>query len=127
MEQTVTPYLLYADVEGAAAFLTQAFGFTEVDRTVGAAGGTHLELETERGGRIYAGQPPAGYKNPRDVGRTSIVYVLVPDVDAHHDRAKAAGAEVIEELVDTPFGHRRYTCRDPQGHEWSFAQVMRET
>jgi uncharacterized glyoxalase superfamily protein PhnB len=30
----------------------------------------------------------------------------------------------VEELVDLPFGHRRYTCRDPQGHEWSFAQAL---
>ena len=45
------------------------------------------------------------------------MYVLVDDVDAHHERAKAAGAVIVEELVDTPFGHRRYTCDDPQGHE----------
>jgi uncharacterized glyoxalase superfamily protein PhnB len=48
----------------------------------------------------------------------------VSAVDAHHDRAKAEGATIVEELVDLPFGHRRYTCRDPQGHEWSFAQVI---
>lgn len=122
--QTVTPYLLYEDVEAALEFLTRTFGFREVDRQTGAAGGTHLELETELGGRIYAGQPPAGYRNPREIGRTSMVYVLVDDVDAHHGRAKAQDAEIIEELVTLPFGHRRYTARDPQGHEWSFAQVL---
>jgi uncharacterized glyoxalase superfamily protein PhnB len=122
--QLVTPYLLYEDVEQAAEFTTRAFGFREVDRAVGAAGGTHLELESEAGGRVYAGQPPAGYRNPSTVGRTSMVYVIVDDVDAHHDRAKAEGATIIEELVTLPFGHRRYTARDPQGHEWSFAQVL---
>jgi uncharacterized glyoxalase superfamily protein PhnB len=124
MTQAVTPYLLYEDGEGAAAFLTRAFGFREVDRAIGGAGGVHLELETELGGRIYAGQAPAEYRNPSAVGRTSLVYVLVPEVDGHYDRAKGEGAEIVEELVDTPFGHRRYTCRDPQGHEWSFAQVL---
>lgn len=126
MTQTVTPYLLYEDVEAAAAFLVRAFGFREVDRQVGAAGGTHLELETELGGRVYAGQPPAAFRNPSEVGRTSMNYVIVADADAHHDRAKAAGAEIIEEPVTLPFGHRRYTARDPQGHEWSFAQVLDE-
>lgn len=29
-------------------------------------------------------------------------YVLVDDVNAHHDRAKAAGATIIEELIDMP-------------------------
>jgi len=122
--QPVTPYLLYEDGEAASEFVARAFGVREVDRQVGAAGGMHLELETELGGRIYAGQAPAGYRNPSQVGRTSMLYVIVEDVDAHHDRAKAEGAEIIEELVTLPFGHRRYTARDPQGHEWSFAQVL---
>jgi uncharacterized glyoxalase superfamily protein PhnB len=122
MAQSVTPYLLYEDAEAAIEFLTQAFGFREVDRTIGALGGLHAELETPAGGRIYLGAPPSDeFRGPATVGRTSLVYVLVDDVDAHHDRAKAAGAAIVEELVDTPFGHRRYTCDDPQGHEWSFA------
>ena len=122
MTQVVTPYLLYADAESAAEFFTRAFGFREVDRQVGGGGGVHLEFETDLGGRLYAGQPGAGYRNPAEVGRTSLVYLLVGAVDAHHDRARAEGATVIEELVDMPYGHRRYTCRDPQGHEWTFAQ-----
>jgi uncharacterized glyoxalase superfamily protein PhnB len=124
MAQTVTPYLLYEDAEEAAAFLTRAFGFNEVDRQIGGAGGLHLELETELDGRIYAGQPPAGFRNPEAVGRTSLVYVLVAAVDAHHDRAKAEGATITEELIDLPFGQRRYSCLDPEGHEWAFAQVI---
>ena len=124
MIQPVTPYLLYEDGAAAAEFLTRAFGFREVDRQVGAAGGMHLELETAAGGHIYAGQPPAGFRNPAEVGRTSMIYVIVNDVDQHHDRAKAEGATIVEELVTLPFGHRRYTARDPQGHEWSFAQVL---
>ena len=124
MAQTVTPYLLYEDVEAASTFLTRAFGFREIDRQTGGAGGLHLEFETELGGRIYAGQPPAGFRNPAAVGRTSIVYGIVAGVDAHYDRAKAEGATITEELVDLPFGHRRYSCRDPQGHEWAFVQVL---
>jgi uncharacterized glyoxalase superfamily protein PhnB len=122
-QQQVHPYLLYEDGEVAIEFLTNAFGFREVDRAIGAAGGFHAELEVSPGGgRIYLGQPPSGFRNPAEVGRTSLTHVLVDDVDGHHDRAKAAGAEIIEELTETPFGHRRYGCRDPQGHEWFFAQ-----
>jgi uncharacterized glyoxalase superfamily protein PhnB len=124
LAQPVTPYLLYEDGEAAAAFITSAFGFREVDRAVGGAGGVHLEFETELGGRVYAGQAPPPFRSPAEVGRTSLVYVLVPDVAAHYERAKNEGAQIVEELVDTPFGHRRYTCRDPQGHEWSFAEVV---
>jgi uncharacterized glyoxalase superfamily protein PhnB len=122
--QTVTTYLLYEDGEAAAEFIVRAFGFREVDRATGAAGGLHVELESELGGRLYLGTAPQPYSNPADVGRTAMVYVLVPDVDAHHDRAVREGADVFEQLVDLPFGHRRYSCRDPQGHEWSFATVL---
>jgi uncharacterized glyoxalase superfamily protein PhnB len=125
MAQQVTPYLLYEDGEAAIAFLTEAFGFREVDRAIGAAGGLHAELEVSPGGgRVYVGQPPQGFRNPAEVGRTSLVHVMVDEVDAHCERAKSAGAMLVEELTDTPFGHRRYGCRDPQGHEWYFAQVL---
>ena len=91
-------------------------------RDTGAAGGVHLELGVGTdGSHVFVGAPPEGFEGPAKVGRTSLVYILVDDVDAHHDRATAAGALVVEPLNDTPFGHRRYSCRDPQGHEWSFA------
>lgn len=126
MTQTVTPYLLYEDGVAAIDFLTRAFGFREVNRATGAAGGLHAELAAgSDGARVYLGQPPAGYRNHAAVGITSEVYVLVDDVDAHYARAVAAGASIIEEPNDLPFGHRRYGCRDPQGHEWFFAQPLR--
>ncbi len=126
MEQTVTPYLLYEDGEAAIAFLARAFGFREIDRATGAAGGLHAELEVEGGrGRVYLGQPPAGFRNPATVGRTCLVYVLLEDgLDEHCERARAAGARVVEEPNDLPFGQRRYGCADPQGHEWYFAQPI---
>jgi uncharacterized glyoxalase superfamily protein PhnB len=124
MTQQVTPYLLYADGEAAIRFLTDAFGFREVDRTIGGAGGLHAELEVPGGGRIYVGQPPEGFRNPSEAGRTSLVFVLLDEVDQHCERARKAGAEIVEELADQPTGHRRYGCRDPQGHEWFFAQAL---
>jgi uncharacterized glyoxalase superfamily protein PhnB len=123
--QAITPYLLYEDGEAAIEFLSRAFGFREVDRTIGSAGGLHAELELpSTGGRIYLGQPSGEFQNPGAVGATSHVYALVDDVDAHHERATAAGAIITEELNDLPFGHRRYGCVDPQGHEWYFAQPI---
>jgi uncharacterized glyoxalase superfamily protein PhnB len=125
MRQTITPYLLYEDGEAAIEFAGRAFGFREVGRAIGGAGGLHAELALgPAGARIYLGQPPGDFRNPAVVGRTSSLYVLVDDVDAHHDRAKAAGAQITEELNDLPFGHRRYGCLDPQGHEWFFAQPI---
>ena len=124
MAQQVWPYLLYEDAEAAIEFLTRAFGFREVERTTGGAGGLHAELDLD-GRRTYVGQPPEGFQNPAKVGRTSLVFVLIDGVDAHYERARAEGAQIVEEPSDiTAAGHRRYGCRDPQGHEWFFAQTL---
>jgi PhnB protein len=124
MSQTVTPYLLYEDAGAASEFLCRAFNFREIRREAGSDGGTHLEFETPLGGVVFAGQPGPGYANPRTAGRTSLTYVLVADVDAHYEQARTAGAEVFEEPADQEYGHRRYSCHDPQGHEWSFASEL---
>jgi uncharacterized glyoxalase superfamily protein PhnB len=125
MTQIVTPYLLYEDGEAAMEFLMRAFGFGVIDRSTGGAGGLHAELEVARGGgRVYLGQPPGDFRNPSQIGATSQVYVIVDAVDAHYERARAAGAEISEEPNDLPFGHRRYGCVDPQGHEWFFAELI---
>ena len=60
-------------------------------------------------------------KLPAEVGGvgTQSAYVIVTDLDAHHDRAVAAGADVVYPLCDAPVG-RMYSCRDPEGHLWSF-------
>jgi uncharacterized protein YceH (UPF0502 family) len=124
-EQRIAPYLLYEDAEAAIGWLERAFGFREVDRSTGAAGGLHVELSVdEHGTFVYLGQPPSGFRGPADVGSTSLVWVLADDVDAHYERARAAGAEILEELNDAPTGHRRYGCADPQGHQWWFARPL---
>ena len=45
---------------------------------------------------------------------------MVEDADAHHARAKAAGAEIVMELMDTDYGSRDYAARDPEGNVWNF-------
>jgi uncharacterized glyoxalase superfamily protein PhnB len=50
--------------------------------------------------------------------------VYVDDVDAHYERAKAAGATIELELTTYPWGDRRYQAIDPEGHHWGFAQHM---
>jgi uncharacterized glyoxalase superfamily protein PhnB len=44
---------------------------------------------------------------------------VVDDPDAHYERARAAGAEIVRELIDEEFGSRGYTARDPEGNLWS--------
>jgi uncharacterized glyoxalase superfamily protein PhnB len=54
------------------------------------------------------------------------VYVFVDDVDAHCDTARGAGAEIVMGPVEMPFGDRLYLALDHEGHEWYFAQHVRD-
>ena len=48
------------------------------------------------------------------------LYVVVEDPDAHHERAVAAGAQIVRAMRDEEYGSRGYTARDPEGNVWSF-------
>jgi uncharacterized glyoxalase superfamily protein PhnB len=50
--------------------------------------------------------------------------VMVDDVDAHHARAVAAGAEVVGEPRDESYGYREYDARDLEGGLWSFMSPL---
>jgi hypothetical protein len=49
----------------------------------------------------------------------------VDDVRAHCDRARAAGAEIVQEPTDQPYGDRTYRALDLEGHVWNFRQSVR--
>jgi uncharacterized glyoxalase superfamily protein PhnB len=125
MTQTITPYLLYADCAGALDWLARAFGFEEVLRFTGPHGYVnHAEMKLGDAS-IMMGDPGDDYRNPRELGQDTVgIYVLVDDVDAHFERARAAGAEILREPTDEEYGHRRYDVLDPEGHRWYFAQEI---
>ncbi|HEY1324453.1 MAG TPA: VOC family protein [Streptosporangiaceae bacterium] len=123
----VSPYLLYEDVDAAVEWLTKAFGFTETVRMPGQDGKTvHAELR-HGGGLVMLGNPGPGYRNPRHLGgATQLVYIYVADVDAHYRQAVAAGAHILREPAEQFYGDRTYGAADPEGHQWSFAQHVRD-
>ncbi len=110
----IYPFMRYADADAALKWLGQAFGFKE--RAVYRAGDgddspiQHAEISLGPGIVMF------GQGDPSDKG----VYIAVDDADAHYEQAKAAGAEIVREIEDTPYGSREYTARDPEGHVWSF-------
>jgi uncharacterized glyoxalase superfamily protein PhnB len=50
------------------------------------------------------------------------VMIYVDDVDAHLERAKSAGAVILREPKDEPYG-RLYNAADLAGHRWMFMQA----
>ncbi|TML65433.1 MAG: glyoxalase/bleomycin resistance/extradiol dioxygenase family protein [Actinobacteria bacterium] len=123
----ITPYLLYEDVDAALDWLVGAFGFTEDVRMKGPDGrANHAEIRLGDG-VVMMGHPGPDYQNPkRRGGATQLVYVYVDDVDKHFATAKAAGAGVLSEPADQFYGDRMYSAEDPEGHQWSFAQHVRD-
>jgi uncharacterized glyoxalase superfamily protein PhnB len=113
----VIPTFKYQDAMGAIDFLERAFGFER--KAVYEDGGTvhHAELTHGRG-MVMLGSVGAG--DPQFETKHSSVYMIVPDADAVHERAAAAGAEITRELQDTDYGSREFAARDPEGNVWSF-------
>jgi uncharacterized glyoxalase superfamily protein PhnB len=48
--------------------------------------------------------------------------VRVDDADRHRDRAAEAGARILDEPTDYPYGERQYNAEDLGGHRWTFSQ-----
>jgi uncharacterized glyoxalase superfamily protein PhnB len=114
---TFYPSLLYDDAPAAIDWLERAFGFrrqTVVDGPDGTV--AHAELAYGDGIVMLGSRATSTIGQPGE----QAIYVAVEDPDAHHDRAKAAGAEIVRELVDTEYGSRDYGARDPGGHQWHF-------
>ncbi len=123
----IVPYLLYEDAAGAIEFLTRAFGLRERLRVPTEDGRvSHAELELD-GSPLMLGEPGPDYRGPKSAGtRHTLVHVNVDDVDSHCEHARAAGATIIEEPAEQPYGDRRYAAEDPEGHQWFFARHMRD-
>jgi uncharacterized glyoxalase superfamily protein PhnB len=123
----VMPTVRYRDVSAAIAWLCAAFGM-EVHRVVAGEGGAPRYAELSFGGNLLMIVPIEDTAfgrlmvQPDEIGgvETQICYLHVEDVAVHWARARAAGAEIVLDLEDEANSGRGYSCRDPEGHVWSF-------
>jgi uncharacterized glyoxalase superfamily protein PhnB len=138
MAQQIVPFIGYEDAAGAIDWLERAFGFAEDASVRHEADGTIGHAELELGGaRIYV-STPRDYANPHRMRETSELarraydnpwvidghFVEVDDLDAHYERARAAGATILREPEEPGIGFRIYTAEDPEGHRWMFGQRL---
>jgi uncharacterized glyoxalase superfamily protein PhnB len=111
----IFPALRYRDANAALEFLGTAFGFEEKAVHRGEDGTIHhAEL------RLGAGMIMFGERPDASASDSHTVYVVVEDPDAHHDRARDAGAEIVRGPEDMDYGSREYGARDLEGNLWSF-------
>ena len=122
--------LSYLDPKAAFQWLETAFGF-EPTMVISDADGNLLHSEMTFGdGLIMVGSEWSDEtRSPKSLGgkTTQTVHIhLKEDVDAHCERARAAGAEILMEPAEQFYGDRTYRARDPEGHVWTFSQTVRE-
>lgn len=116
----IFPALRYRDAPAAIEWLGKAFGF-ERQFVVPGEGNTvaHAQLKLGAGMIMMGSGGKPDPTNPWATERAG-TYVVIKDIDAHYEQAKAAGAKIERPLADTDYGAREYSARDCDGHLWSF-------
>lgn len=121
------PCLHYRDVPAALEWLCRAFDFERQQVFEDPqAGIIHAQLSFGNGMLMLGPVSDTAFsrqlRQPDEVGgaSTQSIYVVVNSADALYTQAKAAGAEIVIELKDEDYGGRGFSCRDLEGHLWSF-------
>ena len=109
-EAAVIPELPYPDVREAVDWLSRAFGFEE-----------RLQIGDHRAQLVYESGAVIAIRGDAP---GSTLLVRVDDANAHHARAAEAGAKIISEPEDYPYGERQYSAVDPGGHRWTFSESI---
>ncbi len=125
--RAVVPHIMVDDAAAAIAFYREAFAAREEFR-INTADGKVLHAEVVVGdavlmlGDASTEEAEGGaFAAPASLGGTSVtLHVFVPDVDALAERARSAGAEVLQPPTDMFHGDRTVVLKDPSGHMWVF-------
>lgn len=116
----VIPVLAYPDVDQAAAWLCNAFGFTVRLRIF------HHRIQLNVGeGALVVRELREG-ESAGELGGGHSVMIRVDNADAHCERARKNGAQITQEPTTYPFGERQYNAEDLAGHSWTFSQSVED-
>jgi uncharacterized glyoxalase superfamily protein PhnB len=126
---TLSSALIYEDPRAALDWLERAFGFArEVVISDPQGQLVHAEMRYAEGSIMIGAKWAEFTASPLNIGgrNTQSLHVhLAEDLAAHCERARAAGAAILQEPADQFWGDRTYRARDPEGHVWTFAQSIR--
>jgi len=131
-ENVFTSSVFYQDPKAALDWLGSAFGFELIMLIESPGDRRAIHSEMGLGGRgrlMVGGEWDARLRSPRSVdgANTQSLHVeLEQDLDAHCERARAAGAVIVQEPEDQFYGARTYRALDCEGHMWTFSQWVRD-
>jgi uncharacterized glyoxalase superfamily protein PhnB len=126
--------LSYRDPIAAMRWLETAFGFEPSMLVTDQEGRVAFAEMTYRGAPIGFMQE---WESPELIGEarmrsplsadgvnTGFFRIEVEDARAHCDKARTAGARIVQDPADQHYGARTYRALDPEGHVWNFSQAI---
>lgn len=118
---TFYPSVLYRDADAAMNWLERTLGFERrEDHRYEDGRVRHAEL-CLGSAIVMLGSAGVGREPFRSLPASgSLIYCAVQDVDALFERAREASTEIPIEPMDTDYGSRDFTVRDPEGNLWAF-------
>ncbi|HPE29640.1 MAG TPA: VOC family protein [Parvularculaceae bacterium] len=127
---SLTSALCYRNPKAALDWLEKAYGF-EPAMIISDANGdiAHSEMRFGECLIMIGNEWTEDHKSPASIEgkNTQTVHVhLEEDIDAHCERARKAGAEILMEPETQFYGDRTYRARDPEGHIWTFGQMVKQ-
>lgn len=119
--QTVIPTLRYDDANQAIRWLADAFGLTEHFVVRNAEGGVeHAQLAWRSSLVMLGDLQDDAHDLPHRHGSLALTAESAAQVDELYERSLAAGARVVQPVIDTDYGSHAFTVADYEGNHWHF-------
>ena len=123
--QPLLPRLGYTNAEAAIEYLTTTFGLVEAGRYPPQGEIAYAELSFHGLVVLSISTNHEAARSPQTLKDTNLeLFLDVDDVDAHWEKSKASGAEILSPPKDQFWGERTYTVRDLEGYRWIFRQPI---
>ncbi|WP_284380465.1 VOC family protein [Litoribrevibacter albus] len=125
----LTPCLTVEEPEKSINFYELAFGFETIGNPIVKEGLVifaemfclEARIMIQRQGSFSSiSQTPKQIGTQQGIG----IYLYIPDIESHFERAQSCGATILSELIDTFWGDQIYTAKDLDGYLWTFAQKI---
>lgn len=130
-KRSLSSAVVYRDPKAALKWLEEAFGF-ETTLLIEDSEGRLAHSQMVHGDSVVmiGNEWTAEHRSPASIGglMTQTVHIHLADddgtIDAHCERARQAGADIVAGPETQFYGDRTYRCKDPEGHIWTVSQTV---
>jgi uncharacterized glyoxalase superfamily protein PhnB len=125
---TIIPAIRYRDANAAIEWLCSVLGMTRnavypgPENTIAHAQLTYGAGMVMLGSASNGGASAGRWVSPAEAGGRETSHICIIMTDDHcraaYERAKAAGAPIVQDLTSPQHGGLSFGCEDPEGHTW---------